>query len=216
MLTEKCPHCGSYNDPSAAVCYFCQKELPSTGGRKKKRSPEKSQETSAGPRTAAPRVNRPGCLMLYIGLLFISIAALVLLLINASGGYYVLNLPYEYTEYATFLTDPLAAPENADLNTLVTQVIPVILMVFFLVLGIGLFLLQRWARILVILLQVLIAFGFGGYFYILLTRYYNQYHITSEFAIVFCVTLVMILLNLYIGVWFFEHSRNFEGLPRVD
>jgi hypothetical protein len=218
MLTEKCPNCGSYNDPSAAECYFCKKDLPSTGkGKKKKKSaPQTTGETKTTLIKPEDRVNRPGCLMLYILILFFFIVAMAALMINAAGGYYVINLPGEYTYFAGFLSDAVAGPENADLNTLLTQVLPIFGIFLALTLALGLFMLQRWARALAMILQVLFSIAFIVYFYVLLTRYYNPSYITTEFVIVFVFTLIMILVNLYGAVWFFERSRIFGIHVRKD
>lgn len=216
MLTEKCPSCGSYNDPTAAECYFCKKELPSTGKqKKKKRAPQKSADTSSTIASTPQRINHPGCLMLYIFFLFIFAVGVTLLLINASGGYYVINLPPEYADYTSFISDVTSNPKNGDLTIILTQVLPIFGALLAVTLGFGLFLLQRWARALALLVQALLSIAFMGYFYVLLSQYYVTSDIQMDFVIVFVLTLLSIIISMYGFVWFFERSRIFgPQMPR--
>jgi hypothetical protein len=210
MLTEKCPHCGSYNDPSSAECYFCKKELPNTGKRKKKQKPRAEKPVTVS--FASPgqrRVNRPGCLMMYVFFLFLICVAIVLLMINASGRFLAVGLPPEYAKYTTFLTDPLADPNNANLAVLVTQVLPISIAVISLITGLGLFLLLRWARALAMLLQALCILAYLGFSYVLLSIYYNPQDIRVPFVIVFILTLTVIIASIFVFVWFFERRRLF-------
>jgi hypothetical protein len=209
MLTEKCPYCGSYNDPSAAECYYCKKELPNPGKRKR-RKPKAEKPVSVTFTPAQKRVNRPGCLMMYVGFLFLICVFTILLMVNASGGYLSFGLPPEYAQYASFLTDPLADPNNSDLAVLVNQVLPITIAAVCLILGFGLFLLQRWARVLAMFLQLFCIIGYFLFGFVLLSSYYNPRLITTSFVIVFVLTLTVILASLYVFVWFFERNRLFN------
>jgi hypothetical protein len=210
MLTEKCPSCGSYNDPSAFECYYCKKELPNPGKIKKKKKTQAEKKTvTFAVDSGTKRTNRPGCLMMYIGFLFLLCIAIVLLMINAAGGYLAIEIPPGYTRYATFLTNPINDPRNANLAVLLTQVLPITTAVIAPILSMGLFLLKPWARAMAMFFQALCVIGYIGFFYILLTRYYDPLNIPTEFVIVFTLAMTAIIAGLYVFVWFFERSKIF-------
>jgi hypothetical protein len=216
MLTLKCPNCGSYNDDKAYECYFCHKELPSPDGKKRKKPRDQDEKTDKIVFTAPPpkKISRPGCLMVYIFLLFLTGAGGILYAINHAANLLAVSIPPEYLVYFGYWTDFLNGLQSQDAVTLVHVVVPLFVALFIFSLAFGLFLLQRWARGAVMLVQAILAATFALMFYKLLTMYYNPSNIPVEFAVVFLIILAGIFLSLYGFVWFFEKSRIFGAIRR--
>jgi len=209
MLTEKCPFCGSFNDVEAAVCYFCHKDLPDTPGHKKKRDgkPSEKQSIALPPSfVAARRKSPPGCLIGFVGFLFLVCAAVILQWVN--GAYQVVKwtipLPANTIgHYTTYYLDVL----SRQIDKLIQ--FPVIIITSIVLLAIlcwGLLNLKPWARALaMMLLLILLIANFALFYFFVKDFVYTPVNGWS-----FILILVGIILNIYFLVWFFEQRKLFR------
>ncbi len=209
MLTEKCPFCGSFNDVDAAVCYFCHKDLPDTPGHKKKRGakPAEKQSIPLPPSlVAARRKSPPGCLISFVGVLFLVCAAVILQWVN--GVYKVVkwSIPLPANTigyYTTYYLDLL----SKQIDKLIQ--FPIILITSILLIAIlcwGLLNLKPWARALALmLLIILLAANFALFVFFVKDFVYTPINGWS-----FILILVGIILNIYGVIWFFERKKLFE------
>jgi hypothetical protein len=151
MLNKPCPHCGSFNDEAAAVCYFCKKAFPGVA-----RPVEKPAAAAvARARTGAGRIpeyRRPGCVTLYALLIFLS---------GAVGIFSALYLPTILGGNSPELSEAWRELEAECLPPLavVMSFLQYYLVFFFLysvltvVLGWGLWTMRNWARIFLLIVQ---------------------------------------------------------------
>lgn len=155
MLTVQCPNCGSFNDSSAAVCYFCKKELhvsPDSSG-KGKRTPSSVAGPAGIDRDAAFR--RPGCVSIYAVLIFLSAVL---------GICFALYLPTFLANYPSEFLQSTRAPIGVDLadpefvsflrsNFMVYSIVLFLFSILTLLVGWGLWGMRNWARILILISQ---------------------------------------------------------------
>src|SRR4030042_368373 len=105
MLTEKCPFCGSYNDVTAAECYFCHKDPPDTPGHKKKRSPKKNEKQSISlPPSMVTGVKKspPGCLFIFCAFFFLLCIVVIFQYINNTYKLIQYEIPIPATDMGAF------------------------------------------------------------------------------------------------------------------
>jgi uncharacterized membrane protein (DUF2068 family) len=150
MLNSPCPHCGSFNEDTATVCYFCKKELPQ-GADRPQPIPSPSSPDPAN-RNRTPDYRRPGCVTVYTILIFLS---------GLLGMCSALYLP------SIVANDPLVLAEKyPEIRTLDPQALAVFSSVFkyylvflfvysvgTILVGYGLWTMRNWARVVIIIVQ---------------------------------------------------------------
>jgi hypothetical protein len=159
MLTVQCPHCGSFNDESAATCYMCKKELPASAGRPAAVQEPVSARPAAALEGRAAAFRRPGCVSVYAILTFLS---------GIFGVVMALFLPTFLASNSSILLDPSNYPSGANpldpefLTFMQTYVMAYSIIVFLFsivtfLLGWGLWTMRNWARILILISQGLLS-----------------------------------------------------------
>ena len=202
MLTSQCPHCGSYNVESAAVCYFCKKELPRSAA-----SPQ-SPAVAAMPTLAktsddsSTHYRRPGCLTVYALLIFLS---------GILGICSALYLP------AFVAKDPmLLAGEYPEIRELDPQTFEIFkgflkyYLVFFflysvgmLVVGWGLWTMRNWARIIILIVQ---GFSLAASLFAL----FYSIAVSGGNLVVCGVYSISLIFPAWVFLWFFLNRRHFR------
>jgi Predicted membrane protein (DUF2127). len=203
MLTVQCPSCGSFNDDTATICYYCKKPLPISPDQSGKIILHAASGTSPASSRRASGYKRPGCISLYSALMFLGgisgFISLFVFLGNTSSA----NL----STVSTQLNDAGAVDPN--LLKLLPVYFGIVLIVLFifsilnLVVGWGLWTMRNWARIYVLASQGLsILTGVPLLFFSIAVSKGNL-----------CIG-VMYLLPLaitgYIFLWFFENRKIFR------
>jgi phosphoglycerol transferase MdoB-like AlkP superfamily enzyme len=209
MLTEKCPHCGSFNDVQAAECYYCHKPLPDVPGQpKKKHTPPSGPQsvTFSVPAILLKRKSPPGCLMFFSGVIVLLSLLVIFQWIN--GAYQLVHwqIPVLPTDTGVYISYYLAGLLDV-INAVIKYPIPAAVTIgILLAFCWGMLNLKQWARTwgLILLAVVLIAnFALFVFFVI-------HFYTTPENVISFCLILFGIMVNIYTLVWFFEHKKTFE------
>jgi uncharacterized membrane protein (DUF2068 family) len=202
MLTSPCPYCGSYNEESAAVCYFCKKVLQKSGGPSK---PSSAAVPSPRARTPADRpaeYHRPGCVTVY---------ALLVLLSGVAGICSALYLPSVVSH------DPMALageyPEIRELDpqalSFFTSFLKYYLVFFFLysvvslLVGWGLWTMRNWARIVILIIQ-----GFS--LAVSLFTLFYSIAISGGNLFVCGVYSISLIFPAWVFLWFFLNRRQFR------
>jgi hypothetical protein len=209
MLTEKCPYCGSYNDVEAPECYFCHKELPDTPGHKKKRKPKpavQSTSISLQPSRTEKKKSPPGCLIMLVSVLFL--ACLVVIFQGINGAYNILKLeipvpPNEVGGYVAYYLQGLLYYIDQLMQYPIIVVASVLMI---LILCYGLVNLQRWARVLALMLLIILLIANFALFVTFVMGFIS----TNINNLSFILILLGIGLNIYWLVWFFEKKKLFE------
>jgi uncharacterized membrane protein (DUF2068 family) len=201
MLNTPCPHCGSFNEESAAVCYFCKKELPRSAGQ--------AQLTAAAPSAPArpnenrvPDYRRPGCVTVYAILTFLS---------GLLGICSALYLP------TIVANDPLAlAGEYPEIRALDPQALAVFssffkyYLIFLFVysvgtilVGFGLWTMRNWARVLILVgLGLSLAASLFALFYSIAE---------SRGSLIVCgVNGLSLIIPGWVFFWFFLNRGKFR------
>ncbi|GEM_PF-6564143 len=208
MLTEKCPFCGSFNDPEAAVCYFCHKDLPDTPGHKKKRGhkPEQSTSIKLPPSYVVKRKNPPGCL---VGLVIVLVLACLFVIFQVVNGIYKLfswEIPFPPTDAGRHLAYFLSGLLGYVDQLLKFPIIAAASVVMILILCYGLLNMKQWARVLALMLLVILLVALFALFVTFVMSFVSN----SANNISFLLLLFGIGLNIYTLVWFFERKKMFE------
>jgi hypothetical protein len=207
MLTEKCPFCGSYNDVNAFECYFCHKELPPKPGQKRKKKSRAPSPSFTPTIQEAPvkRQGPPGCLVLFVAGLFVLCSAIILQGIHSAYGLIHWTIPTTSDKVGTYVFYYLRLLENTANKLLAYPLIVGISVIILLVLCWGLLNLKPWARATALLLLGIAMIANLANFFIFVKNFYT----TSENVISFFIILILIGLNGYCLLWFFENSRMF-------
>jgi hypothetical protein len=207
MLTRPCPHCGSFNDETAVVCYFCKKELPNPAGR-----PQPEQVSAPGPKAVkpprpryAPDYERPGCVTLYAVLLFLS---------GGLGIFFTLFLPSIFGNEAFWQSEAwreaeaigaIGPNEIAAFRSYLLYYLVFLFLYSFLTLlmGWGLWTMRNWARILLLVVQGLsLLSGLAGLFYGIAV---------SHGSLIMCgLNFASLILPAWIFIWFLLNRRLFR------
>jgi hypothetical protein len=210
MLTEKCPHCGSFNDVNAAECYFCHKDLPDTPGHKKQRKPKKENKPAmAIPPSIvrAKKKNPPGCLMMLVIVLFLACLAVVFQTVNASYHFFnwqrVVLPPTDVGRLGKYYLDGSLARITQLLEYPIIAVTSGVVIV---ILGYGLLNMRPWARVLALILWVILTLGNIALFILTVMNFYFTPYTISDFVLI----LSGLCFNIYTLVWLFEHKKSFE------
>jgi hypothetical protein len=205
MLTVQCPHCGSFNDDSAAICYLCKKELPVTPDREAKvkeakLQTERSARSMAGKERRSSEYERPGCVSIYAILTFLS---------GGFGIVFALFLPTLLAENSNLLLDPANFPSGVNpvdpefLSFMRTYFMGYSIFLFlssvlsFLV-GWGLWTMRNWARIFILVTQgISFVIGVVGLFASIVTSNGNLFVCGSYlFSLIFPgIILFWFLMN---------------------
>ena len=203
MLTVQCPSCGSFNDDTATICYFCKKPLPVSPDQPGKITPQAGPGTVPARRRRASGYKRPGCVSLYSALIFIGgisgIFSLFVFLGNASA----VNLSTVSTQLnSTGAVDP-------NLLKLLPAYFAIVLIVLFifsilnLLVGWGLWTMRNWARIYVLASQGLsILTG--------VPLLFLSIAISKGNLCIGVVYLFPLAISGYIFLWFFENRNLFR------
>jgi hypothetical protein len=202
MLTAQCPSCGSYNDETAAVCYFCKKPLPVSPERAAKNPSSLPSPSGAGRRRAAG-YERPGCVSLYAGFFLLDGILGIIALIASLGNASSFN--------PSILSSQMAGTGEVDPNLL--RLIPtywafvlILTMVFSmlnLIVGWGLWRMRNWARV-----YVMVAQGLGVLSCVALL-FFSIVAFQGNLCI-FGVYLLPLAISGYIFVYFWERRRLFR------
>jgi uncharacterized membrane protein (DUF2068 family) len=200
MLNSPCPHCGSFNEESAAVCYFCKKELPQGADRPQPIISPSAPDSANRNRT--PDYRRPGCVTVYTILVFLS---------GLLGVCSALYLP------SIVANDPMAlAREYPEIRTLDPQALAVFssvlkyYLVFLFVysvgtmlVGYGLWTMRNWARIVILVVQGLsLAAGLFALFY--------SIAVSGGSLIVCGVNALSLIFPVWVFIWFLLNRRQFR------
>jgi uncharacterized membrane protein (DUF2068 family) len=202
MLTTPCPHCGSFNEEAAAVCYFCKKDLPKQSG---------SLQPSAGavpsPRARAPEnrpagYRRPGCVTLY---------ALLTLFSGVVGICSALYLPSVISGDPTLLAGEYMEIRELDPQALALfssflkyyLVFSFLYSVGTLLVGWGLWTMRNWARVVILIVQgISLAFSLFALFY--------SIAISGGSLFVCGVYSISLIFPAWVFLWFFLNHRQFR------
>jgi uncharacterized membrane protein (DUF2068 family) len=202
VLTVQCPSCGSFNDESAAVCYFCKKPLPVSPERAAK-IPSRAPSASATGRKRSAGYERPGCVSVYA----------FFFLLNGILGFLALiaTLTSASSINPSALSSQLSTGGEVDPNLL--RLIPaywalaLILMLFFSILnlfvGWGLWTLRNWARLYVMVSQGIGVLSCVALLFLSIVVFQGNLCITA-------VYLLPLALSLYIFVYFWERRKLFR------
>jgi uncharacterized membrane protein (DUF2068 family) len=203
MLTVQCPSCGSFNDDTATICYFCKKPLPISPDQAVKITPQAASGTGPASGRRASGYKRPGCIGLYSALTLIGgisgIFSLFVFLGNASS----VNLSTVSTQLNyTGAVDP-------NLVKLLPAYFAIVLIVLFifsvlnLVVGWGLWTMRNWARIYVLASQGLsILTGVPLLFFSVV--------VSKGSLCIGVLYLFPLAISGYIFLWFFENRNYFR------
>jgi hypothetical protein len=209
MLTDKCPYCGSFNDVTAAECYFCHKELPDVPGQPKKNRHQKrpSQNvTFSSPASPLKRKSPPGCLVIFSGLLILFSVLVAFQWINGEYHLIQLKIPAFPTDTGAYISYYLNS-FLGFINTILQYPVPVVVTIgIFLILCWGLLNLKKWSRTWALILLTILIFANFALFANVVIHFYA----IPERNVTFCLILVGILLNAYCLLWFFEHKKTFD------
>jgi uncharacterized membrane protein (DUF2068 family) len=203
VLTVQCPSCGSFNDETAAVCYFCKKPLAISPERTAKIQSAAATGSSAGVRKRAAGFTRPGCVSLYAGFFFLDgilgIAGLITALSDASGF------------NPSVLSSQLSGAGELDPNFL--RLVPaywalaLILVLFFSILnlavGWGLWTMRNWARVYVMVAQGIGVLSCAALLFFSIVAFQGNLCITGMY-------LIPLALSAYIFVYFWERRKMFR------
>ncbi len=202
MLTQQCPHCGSYNVESAAVCYFCKKELPRKAATELSPTAAPSAAAARAPEDSSVEYRRPGCVTAYALLLFFS---------GLVGICSALYLP------SVIASDPMAlAREYPEIRELDLQAVEAFLnffkyyLIFFflysvitLLVGWGLWTMRNWARIVILVIQGLsLAASLFLLFY--------SVAVSGGNLLICGVFTVSLIFPAWVFLWFFLNRRQFR------
>jgi uncharacterized membrane protein (DUF2068 family) len=202
MLISSCPHCGSFNEESATVCYFCKMDLP------KSAAPLKASGTTAPSSPARTLENRPteyrrpGCITAY---------ALLTLISGIVGICSALYLPSVISGDPMQLAGEYPEIRELDPQTLAffTGFLKYYLVFFFLysvgtlLVGWGLWTMRNWARVTIIVVQgISLAFSLFALFY--------SIAISGGSIIVCGVYSISLITPAWIFLWFFLNRRQFR------
>jgi hypothetical protein len=202
MLTSQCPHCGSYNVESAAVCYFCKKDLPRSGGPLQSSAAAVPSPRARTPADRPAEYRRPGCVTVYALLVFLS---------GVMGICSALYLP------SVFAGDPMVLageyPEIRELDpqalSFFTSFLKYYLVFFFLysvvslLLGWGLWTMRNWARIVILIIQ-----GFS--LAVSLFTLFYSIAVSGGNLFVCGVYTISLIFPAWVFLWFFLNRRQFR------
>jgi hypothetical protein len=207
MLTIPCPHCGSFNDETASVCYFCKKELPGAAGRPVNASPAPTPPARAAnaAKRRPPEYERPGCVTLYALLLFLSggfgiFIALFLPGVFANDAFWQSGTWREIGEAGAFGPNEIAAIRSYLLVYLIFLFLYSFLTFL---MGWGLWTMRNWARILLLLVQgVSLITGLASLFFSIAVSHGSLFVCGANF--------VSLILPGWIFLWFLFNRRQFR------
>ncbi len=209
MLTEKCPHCGSYNDVNAAVCYFCHKDLPDTPGHKKKRQPkqENKQSISLPPSISTGRKKSPPFFVVtFCTLFFLACIVVIFQFLNNTYKFLQYEIPIPATKTGTYVSYYLQGLIKYINVLWEYPIIAVASIVMILILCYGLLNMKKWARVLgLMVFIILLVASFALFVFSVI-----NYDFSWVGNINFILSLLGIGLNIYCVVWFFENKKTFE------
>lgn len=202
MLTQQCPHCGSKNAESAAVCYVCKKELPRSAASPQSPAAAAAPNREKTPEDSFPGYRRPGCLTAYALLIFLS---------GILGICSALYLP------AFVAKDPmLLAGEYPEIRELDPQALGIFMgflkyyLVFFflysvgmLLVGWGLWTMRNWARIIILVVQ-----GFS--LAVSLLALFYSIAVSGVNLFVCGVYSISLIFPAWVFLWFFLNRRHFR------
>jgi hypothetical protein len=209
MLTEKCPYCGSFNDVTAAVCYFCHKDLPDTPGHKKKRGakPSEKQSISLPPSfVAARRKSPPGCLISFVGFLFLACAVVIFQWVNGIYQLVKWKIPLPANDMGNYTSYYISVLQKQIDNLVQYPIIIITSILMIAVLCWGLLNLKPWARALVLMLLIILLIANFALF----VTFVMDFYYTPVNGISFILILLSIIANIYFLIWFFERKKLFE------
>jgi uncharacterized membrane protein (DUF2068 family) len=202
MLNTPCPHCGSFNEETAVVCYFCKKDLPQNSARPQQPAAAIPSSRARTGEDRLPEFRRPGCVTVYAALVFFS---------GVIGIFSALYLP------SVIANDPmrLAAeyPEIRELDPQALEVFSSFLkyyLVFFflysvvtLLVGWGLWTMRNWARIVILIVQGLsLAVSLFILFY--------SIAVSGGSLIVCGIYSLSLIFPAWVFLWFFLNRRHFH------
>jgi hypothetical protein len=209
MLTEKCPYCGSFNDVTAADCYFCHKSLPDVPGQPKKNRHQKARPQTViftSPASPLKRKSPPGCLVTFSGLLIFLSILVVFQWINGAYQFIHWKIPVLPTDTGAYISYYLNGLLDY-INIVIQYPIPVIVTIgIFLILCWGMLNLKKWSRTWALILLTILLFANFAMFANFVIHFYSM----PENNITFCLILAGIMLNAYALLWFFEHKKIFD------
>jgi hypothetical protein len=202
MLTQQCPHCGSYNVETAAVCYFCKKELPRSAASPQSPAAPALPIRVKTPEDSSTDYRRPGCVTIYAIWIFFS---------GVMGIISALYLP------TVIAGDPMSlAREYPEIRELDLQAFEIFLnffkyyLVFFfvysvitLLVGWGLWTMRNWARVVILVIQGLsLAVSIFLLFY--------SVAVSGGNLIICGVYTVSLIFPAWIFLWFFLNRWKFR------
>jgi len=205
MLTVTCPHCGSFNDESATVCYMCKMKLPSAADREGKAKEERFSNTGPAKERREAAWKRPGCVSIYAALTFLQ---------GVFGIFAALSLPTLLANNTSLLLDASTLPNGFDpinpdfLSFLRTYIMVYSILAFLfsilnLLLGWGLWGMRNWARIIILVTQGLSLLG--GVFIL----FYSI--IATNGSLIVCgINALSLIIPGIIFFWFFLNRRLFR------
>jgi hypothetical protein len=203
MLTVQCPSCGSYNDDTAAVCYFCKKPLPVSPDRAGKISSLPAAAIGTGERRRGIAYQRPGCVSAYALLTLLGgglgILAFILFLVNPSTFNFS-DLSAQLRNTGEIDPDLLRILPAYWVFILISMLIFSLLNLF---VGWGLWTMRNWARVYILVTQGLgVLSGIPLLFFSIMASKGN-----------ICVCggyLLPLIISGYIFLWFLENRRLFH------
>jgi hypothetical protein len=208
MLNIKCPECGSYNDDHAVECYFCHTPL---AGSSRNSSPMRISSGSQAGRQETRRYRassrkRPGCLSLlalsYIlpnALTIVGLFLLALFFLEPASFNNIINIvdPSLQTQANTLTMDAMA------IGILYLLCIPAGVCGFGLILGVGLWQMKNWARILMMFFQGAgLLFQFAAIPIYLLSL--------QDYFLPVITVVIGIIFNFIILQWFMFNRAVFD------
>jgi hypothetical protein len=201
MLNKPCPHCGSFNDEAAAVCYFCKKEFPGVPPPAGKPVPAAVARARIG-ESRIPEYRRPGCVTVYALLIFLS---------GAMGIFSALYLPTILGGNSPDLARAWHELEAEGLPSLavVMSFLQYYLIFFFLysvltvILGWGLWTMRNWARILLLIVQGIALLG-GLY------TLFSSIAASGGSVFICAMYSASLIVPGWIFLWFLLNRRQFR------
>ena len=203
MLTVQCPSCGSYNDETASVCYFCRKPLPISPDRAGKIRPGSASDIGASGRRRGVAYERPGCVSAYALLILLSgglgILAFILFLADASS-FDVSNLSSQLNSTGKIDPNMLRLLPAYWMFILISMLVFSALNLF---IGWGLWTMRNWARVYILVTQGLaVLSGIPLLFFSIMVSKGNLF--------VFGAYILPLLFSGYIFIWFMENRKLFR------